>query len=175
MSNHWEKMKKEKIMCCRHIFIFWSLKYYVYSSLWLSMTPHSKSMICQVWKIGISRLSKCSMTCTNPVTVNKLLTKEKWLFLAWLFCSESIHVCKAHMCQHFTNIRQLRLRILSVVYMYLDLRAIIYSTLPLNQLKIIYKRKKFRNRLFCWLYFNDKKGVMVLIIGFEQKEQNQWC
>ena len=77
------------------------------------------------------------MTCTNPVTVNKLLLKVY------------MYVCKAHMCQHFTNIRQLRLRILSVVYMYLDLRAIIYSTLPLNQLKIIYKRKKFRNRLFC--------------------------
>ena len=159
-----ENEKKEKIMCCRHIFIFWSLKYYVYSSLWLSMTPHSKSMICQVWKITLWNF----MTFQVFHDLYKPSNCEQ-------ITSESIHVCKAHMCQHFTNIRQLRPRILSVVYMYLDLRAIIYSTLPLNQLKIIYKRKKFRNCLFCWLYFSDKKGVMVLIISFEQKEQNQWC
>ena len=77
------------------------------------------------------------------------------------------------MCQHFTNIRQLRLRILSVVYMYLDLRAIIYSTLPLNQLKIIYKRKNSEIVCFVDFILITKRGVMVLIIGFEQKEQNQ--
>lgn len=131
MSNHWEKMKKEKIMCCRHIFIFWSLKYYVYSSLWLSMTPHSKSMICQVWKITLWNFTTFQVfhDLYKPSNCEQITyQKRRGFFLAWLCCSESIHVCKAHMCQNFTNIRQLRPRILSVVYMYLDLRAIIYST-----------------------------------------------
>ena len=102
--------------------------------LFISMTlygPQSKSMICQVWKITFWNFMTFQVfhDLYKPSNCEQIAyQKRRGFFLAWLCCSESIHVCKAHMCQNFTNIRQLRPRILSVVYMYLDLRAIIYST-----------------------------------------------